>query len=171
MTLTRRTLLLALGGTCALLAAGLLYLIVAPLPDLEIPQQTLKHAAPRMLETMAIAIPPSEAFADINARPMFSADRKPIPPSASAGATGETPPAITLVGVILDSQDKMALIRTPNSPFAGAFHLGSDISGWRVTEIAADRVVLSAGPLRDEVRLENNHASKPNAAPPPMAAQ
>lgn len=171
MTLTRRNLVLGMGGTCALLAAILVYLVVAPLPDLEVPQQPLTPTKRAALETVSITVPSPEAFDDINARPIFSADRKPLVQAAGAATSGN-PPNVTLVGVILDSQDKIAMVRTPGQPYAGAFHLGADVSGWRLSEIAADHIVLSAGPARDEIRLENNHAAKPGTPPaPPMAAQ
>ena len=169
--LARRTLLSGMSGLCAVLAATLLYLILAPLPDLEIPQVPLERKPRSMPEAMSIAMPSPETFADINARPMFSPDRKAIV-EPNASATAGTPPNIALVGVIVDPRDRMALIRTPASPLAGAFRLGADISGWRVTEIAADHIVLSLGTSRDEIRLEDNHSPKPvNQAPAPMTAQ
>jgi len=171
MTLTRQNLVLGLSALCALLAATLLYLIVAPLPDLEIPQVPLEQQRAAARQTASIATPPPEAFADINARPMFSPDRKAIA-EPGASMTSGSPPNIALVGVIMDPKDRMALIRTGASPLAGAFRLGADISGWRLTEIAADHIVLSKGGTRDELRLEDNHAPKTApVAPPPMTAQ
>jgi len=171
MTLTRNNLLVGEGALCALLAATLLYLIVAPLPDLEIPQVPLEQQRAATRQAASIATPPPEAFADINARPMFSPDRKAIVEPGTSTVSG-SPPNIALVGVIMDPKDRMALIRTGASPLAGAFRLGADISGWRLTEIAADHIVLSKGGTRDELRLEDNHAPKTApVAPPPMTAQ
>jgi general secretion pathway protein N len=171
MTLTRQNLVLGLSGLCALLAATLLYLIVAPLPDLEIPQVPLEQQRAAQRQTMPIATPPPQAFADINARPMFSPDRKAIAEPGASNSSGN-PPSIAFVGVIMDPRDRMALIRTSASPLAGAFRLGADISGWRLTEIAADHIVLSQGGSQDTIRLEDNHAPKPaTPAPPPMTAQ
>jgi len=171
MTLTRQNLVLGLSGLCALLAATLLYLVAAPLPDLEIPQVPLERQRAALRQTMPIATPPPEAFADINARPMFSPDRKAIAEPGTSAVSG-SPPNIALVGVIMDPKDRMALIRTGASPLAGAFRLGADISGWRLTEITADHVVLAQGGLRDELRLQDNHAPKTApVAPPPMTAQ
>lgn len=171
MTLTRENLVLGLSALCTLLAGTLLYLIVAPLPDLEIPQAPMERRHAALRQTMPIATPPPEAFADINARPMFSPDRKAIVEPGTTAASG-SPPNIALVGVIMDPKDRMALIRTGASPLAGAFRLGADISGWRLTEIAVDHIVLVQGGLRDELRLEDNHAPKTAPlAPPPMTAQ
>ena len=171
MTLTRNNLLLGEGALCAVLAATLLYLVVAPLPDLEIPQVPLEQQRATARQTMPIATPPPDAFADINARPMFRPDRKAIAePGTSATSSG--PPNIVLVGVIMDPKERMALIRTGASPLAGAFRLGADISGWRLTEIAGDHIVLSQGGSRDELRLEDNRAPKTApVAPPPMTPQ
>jgi hypothetical protein len=169
MRLTRRAVLSGLGGLCAGLAAALLYFVLAPLPDLEIPQVPLERKRPVTLEAMPIATVSPEAFADINARPMFSPDRKA---TAEPNAAAATPPNVALVGVIMDARDRMALIRTPASPLALAFRLDADISGWRVTEIAADHIVLSLGASRDEIRLEDNHAPVPaNSTRAPMTAQ
>jgi len=171
MTLRRQNLVLGLSALCALLAALLVYLIAAPLPDLEIPQVPLEQQRAAARQTASMATPPPQAFADINARPMFSPDRKAIA-EPGASMTSGSPPNIALVGVIMDPKDRMALIRTGASPLAGAFRLGADISGWRLTEIAADHIVLSQGASRDELRLEDNHAPKTApVAPPPMTAQ
>jgi hypothetical protein len=169
--LERHAVFRGLAALCAVLAAVLLYLIVAPLPDVGIPQVPLERRRPVVLEATSISTPPPQAFADIGDRPMFSPDRKAIV-EPNASAAGGTPPNIALVGVIMDPRERMALIRTPGSPLAEAFRLGADVSGWTVTEIAGDHIVLSFGASRDEIRLEDNHAPKPaNPAPAPMTAQ
>jgi len=171
MTFTRQNLLLGLSGMCAVLGAILLYLVFAPLPELEIPRVPSEPQRNAMPQATPIATPPLEAFADIGERPMFSPDRKAFVAPGSAAAAA-TPPSVALVGVIMDARDKMALIRTPGSPLAGAFRLGADISGWQLTEIGADHIVLSLGAARDEIRLEDNKAPKPaNAASLPVTAQ
>ncbi len=153
---------LGLAGINLLLAGLLIFLIAAPLTEFAPPAVRLKPRSRPISMAPPTATPSPEAFADIDAHPLFNPDRKPIAASATAQAT-QAPPDIVLVGIILDSRDRMALIRTPAAPLATAFHMGATISGWEVTDIAADHIVLSAGGARDEIRLDANHgASKPS---------
>jgi hypothetical protein len=168
MTLERQTVLYGFSGAGALLAVALIYQVAAPLPDFDPPQVQLKTRTQQIAAVVPVSTPPPEAFAEIGARPMFSPARKSI----AAAATGETaaqPPEVTLVGIIVDAQDRMAMLRTPGSPLASAFRVGATISGWQLSEIAPDRIVLSAGGARDEIRLDANKAPPKQAAPPPAA--
>jgi len=108
----------------------------------------------------------SETFAEIGTRPLFSPGRRGTAAPAATGATTLQPPDVTLVGIMIDSQDRIAMLRTPSSPLATAFHIGATVSGWQLSEIAPDRIVLSAGPARDEIRLDANKAPVKPPMPP-----
>jgi hypothetical protein len=82
-----------------------------------------------------------------------------------------SPPEVALVGIMIDSHDRIAMLRTPGSPLANAFHLGATVSGWQLSEIAPDRIVLSAGGARAELRLDANKAPAKAPAPPPVNSQ
>jgi hypothetical protein len=165
MKLGRRSTLLALGGLNAALAAAFFYLVFADLPDITPPQVRLAQRHRTAISVPPVVLPPLARFAEIGERPLFNPGRKPVA-SPAVTPTSNIPPDVTLVGIILDSQDRLALVRTPAQPFASALRLGATLSGWQLTEIAPDRIVLSAGAARDEIRLDANRApNSPSSIP------
>ncbi len=163
MTLPRNPLLIGLMALSLLLAGLFVYEITAPLPESDPPVVHLKPKAQRAAAAMAVTTPSQEAFAEIEMRPMFLPSRKPVATAAEASAAALTPPDIALVGVIVSGQDSLAMLRTPSAPLASAYRVGADISGWKLSEITTERVVLTAGGQRSEIRLD---ANKPPPAPP-----
>ena len=155
----RQTAILALGSACAVLAATFLYFTFAPLPDPDPPHITLPRKPTRTLTIQPIVMPPVTAFADLDARPAFNPARTPIATSQTTNS-GEAPPDVKVVGVIIDGKNKIAMIRVPSSPLATAFRIGAAISGWQIAEIDPDRVVLTSGGTRDEIRLDANRPAK-----------
>jgi hypothetical protein len=169
MSLERRTVLYGFSGLSALLALALVYQIAAPLPDIDPPRLPPKPRTQQIAAVVPVSTPPPDAFAEIGTRPIFSPSRRGTA-APSAGVATLSPPEVTLVGIMIDSHDRIAMLRTPGSPLASAFHLGATVSGWQLSEIAPDRVVLSAGGARDEIRLDANKApAKPSA--PPVSSQ
>ncbi len=112
MTLERQTVLYGFSGAGALLAAALIYQVAAPLPDFDPPQMQLKTRTQQIAAVVPVSTPPPEAFAEIGARPMFSPARKGVA-SATTGEATTQPPEVTLVGIIVDATDRMAMLRTP----------------------------------------------------------
>lgn len=165
MTLARQPVLIGFAATNLVLAALLIYQISAPLPDLAPPVMHLKPKAQRAEAVVPVTTPAPEAFAEIDARPMFSPDRKAIA-TAQTGEASLAPPDVILVGVIVSGRDSLAMLRTPSAPLATAYRVGASVSGWQLSEIAPDRVVLTAGAVRSEIRLDANKAPpRPPAAP------
>jgi type II secretory pathway component PulC len=155
----RQTAILSLVGVCGALAAAFLYFAFAPLPDPEPPQVTLPHKHKTILVAQSITMPPPTDFADLDTRPAFNPTRAPIA-TPQTMSSSETPPDVKVVGVIIDGENRIAMIRVPSSPLATAFRIGAAISGWRIAEIDPDRVVLTSGGLRDEIRLDANRPAK-----------
>lgn len=171
MKLERQTVLYGFSGASALLALALVYQIAAPLPDIDPPRLAPKPRAQQLAAVVPVSTPPPEAFAEIGTRPLFSPSRRSAAAPAAAGAAALQPPDVTLVGIMIDSRDRIAMLRTPSSPLATAFHLGATVSGWQLSEITPDRIVLSAGPARDEIRLDANKAPSKAPSPPPATSQ
>lgn len=154
-------------GLCAALAALLVYEIAAPMPSLDVPAMPPKPRTRAALGIAAVTTPPPGLFVEIDTRPPFNPTRKGVAASTSGDASS-APPDLALVGIIVDNHgDRLALVKTSSSPLATALRVGSAVSGWRVTEIAADRIVLGAGPARSEIRLEANRAPPPQPKPAP----
>jgi hypothetical protein len=109
------------------------------------------------------SLPPIENFAAVTARPLFIQDRRPVAESAS-GSVGPWS-SLTLAGIVIAPGSREALIRhgTP----ATVVHLreGQTVDGWTLRSILSDRVVLSNGAERHELRLFVPTAPPSRAAP------
>jgi hypothetical protein len=146
---------------CCLLGAILAYELAVPLGDIAVPAITLRGSSAATLpQQRFVSVPPLAAFAAFNDRPIFSPQRKAIAPApvGAAAAAPPPPPAASLVGIIIDAQRRIALIRTASSPLATAVAVGDTLQGWQVTEIAPDRVVLHQGTTDDALKLDANRA-------------
>jgi general secretion pathway protein N len=152
---------------CGMLGLFLLYEIFAPLPDVTVPTLPPRSGlAPARFQS-PVSMPPLASLAIFNDRPIFSALRKPIVPAPIGGAATAPPPppVAALVGVIIDAQRRIALIKSAGSPLAVALGIGESVEGWQLTLIEPDRVVLHQGSTDDEIKLEANRAiSKPQPA-------
>lgn len=170
MTRARQGTQFGLAGASVLLAALLVYEISAPLPEFDPPAFRLRPRAQRAAGIVAVTTPPPDAFAAIDARPPFSPSRRPIAVPGTGGAS-LAPPELSLVGVILDKEESLALLKTPTSPLATAYRVGAMISGWQLSEISPDRIVLSAGAARSEIRLDSNKTTPRPPTPVPLNSQ
>ena len=164
MTRARQRTQFGLAAASVLLVALLIYEISAPLPEFNPPAFRLRPRGQRMAGIVTVTTPPPEAFAAIDARPPFSPSRRPVA-APGAGEASLAPPEVSLVGVILDKEDRLALLKTPTSPLATAYHVGATISGWQVSEISPDRIVLSAGVSSTAfARRDGSRTSTPRTA-------
>lgn len=171
MRLAFRPAAFTLGALCSVLGALFVYACVAPLPVFDLPAIHLpQQSAPS--ETAPFVPPPLASFAAINARPLFSPARQRIAPSDAPAKTAAPPPlpAASLVGVILDTDNKLALLKSQGAPFAASIPVGGMLGAWQVTEITADHVVLRAGTFEHVLRM-NDARRGPGAMPPAGAGQ
>ena len=126
---------------CTGLAGGValeLLLPLAPQVTAARPAAPLPEFAP---EPGGFEPPPRHVFAEIVARPLFSASRRPFVESESAGeAPGEAVP-IELVGTLLTEKGAAALLQ-PQGQNARWLHAGDTIAGWQVETIQRDQVNL-----------------------------
>jgi general secretion pathway protein N len=87
-------------------------------------------------------------------RPLFAPSRRPPPrPEAPrveitaaipAPAPPRQPPSVVLMGTVTDADGTWALVRAGGSEKVTHARLGDEISGWKVSEIEARRLVLSS---------------------------
>ena len=157
---------LALTGLCIVLGGAVLYECAAPLQAFNPPALELKKH--QVAVNAAFFSPPSEAsFSAIDTRPLFSPTRKPIDVPQGPGESGPgsavppLPSNVSLVGVIIDGDRQLALMKTQGAPFAESLRVGALIDGWKVTEIAPDKVVLHAGTAEQILGLAISAQTKP----------
>jgi hypothetical protein len=171
MTLKFTRLQIALIGLCVLLALILGYELFAPLSDAAPAQTPLRTHVLAVAPPAIFTPPPPETFAEIDERSIFNPMRTRIAPSGIAADNAETgtslPADLSLVGIILDGERKMALLKSAAAPAVVSVTEGGVIDGWRVSTVLRDRVVFMAAGVRQELKLSDN---KPNATPPSAAA-
>jgi hypothetical protein len=128
---------------CTGLAGGVALELSLPLA----PQVTAARPAAPLpefaAEPGAFEPPPRHVFAEIVARPLFSASRRPF--VAESEAAGEPSPgesiAIELIGTLLTKRGAAALLQ-PQGQNARWLHAGETIAGWQVETIQRDQVSL-----------------------------
>jgi hypothetical protein len=155
---------LALTGICGVLTLILAYEVAAPIPPFRVPK-SMEIYRPAAITFQDTATAPSAAsFGDIDAHPIFSASRTPIAShfdtAHGGGASGAFPTDVSLIGVIIEGQTRMALIKTASEPFARSVPQGGEIEGWTVSEVAPDKIVLSSGATKQEILLAANRGTE-----------
>jgi hypothetical protein len=165
---------------CGMLTLVLAYEVAVPvaLPGVRGAPGIFRPAVVTFADT--VSSPTSEAYDDVEARPLFSPTRQAIAdaPATATGASGTSD--LSLIGVIIEGDERIALVKSPLMPFASSVREGDMIEGMSVATIAADRIVLSSGATRQVILLEANRASSssgngsrvaaPPAPPPPVSA-
>ena len=110
------------------------------------------------------AMPTKSKFAEIIDRPLFSSSRRAESAGTSVAASQSM--GFSLLGVVISTDDPVALLK----PDAGGEPLrarqGDEISGWRVARIEPDRVVI----LHDMVERELHMDFAAPAPQPPETA-
>lgn len=116
---------------------------VPPLPALDLSQ------AHSLLQSV-------DAYADIGERPLFNADRRPLPPDeepTEGAAPVEAPPSapldIAVTSIIMTPQMKLAIITDNRSGQSQSIKVGDELTGeqagWKLMELAPRKAVF-AGP-------------------------
>ena len=103
---------------------------------------------------------PVEAYADIGERPLFNADRRPLPfddAKADAGAEGEPPPPaapldVVVTSIIMPPSLKLAIVTATRSGKSVSVKVGQvldgEFAGWTLKVLQARKAVFS-GPGGD----------------------
>jgi len=155
MTLRLSPAQIVLACICGLLGAALLYLLLAPLPEYSVaeirpPAVPADNAPPARFEA-----PPMEAFAAVDDRSVFNPLRVRVEAPAAPSSAGATslPSDLTLIGVILDGDTRLALIKSPSHPLAVGVAVGGSIEGWQVSRVDPDKIVLRGGGSEQELKM------------------
>lgn len=105
---------------------------------------------------------PMDAYAVIGERPLFNADRRPLPPPASDTAEPDAapPPApldVVLTSVVMSGEFKVAIVLDNKAQRTQSVRLGSslegDQAGWKLVELAARKAVFEGPTGRSELDL------------------
>ncbi len=113
---------------------------------------------------------PLQSFAQITARPLFSATRRPPVPRKVQKpkpiiASAPTPVKIetgryVVMGIVIDENTKAALLRKGSKGALMRVGIGQKLDGWTVEDIVAGSVKLRQGDVVDLVLLRDNIISQ-----------
>ena len=73
--------------------------------------------------------------------------------------TNSLPTDLSLVGVILDGDTRLALFKSASAPLAVGVSVGGSIEGWQVTRVEPDQVGMRSAAGEQEIKLA---AGKPS---------
>jgi hypothetical protein len=165
-----------LSGGAALVALACGYAVFAPQSAYSVPTVPARVIPDLPAAPAPFLAPPESAFAIVAEKPLFDQQRKKyVPPPVADKAAPPPPPNLSLVGVIIDSDKRLAMVKSSEGALASSVAVGAQIAGWQVAEIEPDRIVLKAGTAQEEVRLDANkappqsvssQARSPSALPP-----
>lgn len=157
---------LALAGLCALLALVMIaqWLLAGGSPEGDAVRVTAANPGElTSLETRRFELPAESEYAVISARPLFHEDRRPEQRDeeqqdgegqvAEEQAPNEPPP-VTLTGVIITPEKRIAMLRNTKSKEYVTLKEGDPLEGWVLKEVERRRIVFNAGDERQIVELD-----------------
>jgi general secretion pathway protein N len=154
---------------CSLLAA-MVYLELESAPRLAAavaPGGDSMDVAP-LPPAVAYEPPPASTFDGVLARPLFSPSRRP-PDDAPALAVEAAPVLaafeLELVGVLINGEERVALVRQPGVAVLLRLAPGAVAAGWTVESIEPDRVLFRSGTRLEEAQLRDDATPPPEAQP------
>ncbi len=96
------------------------------------------------------------AFDEIVARPLFSPTRRPPPArQQTVTATVVQPETFALIGVIISTEGRMALLRTIATDEVQRAVEGQSVGGWEVGAINPTQVVLQRGKDKEVIKIND----------------
>ena len=114
------------------------------------------------VDVSAFELPPAENFAEMIDRPVFTRSRRSPTAEEKAAVAGkagkgpdEAPPAqLSLSGVLLIGNKRVALVRLDSDPKVMHLSEGQEAGGWQVERIRPDRITVRRGETASEVVLD-----------------
>lgn len=141
-------------------------------------QPMVRHAAPLHATAAEVlpaplapsreAMPEKETFAVIVERPLFSPSRQR--PSAQPSGTAAPSLDLSLFGVVISTDQRIALVELGADGAPLPVKQGDEISGWKVARIEPDRILVQQDMMERELLLDFVASPAPPApepTPPP----
>lgn len=153
----RPTRTVVLAAVLLLLAAALIAIILDEMaPPLPL-GDSVAEPPPRAAAAPAVVagLKPLANYAETVARPLFSPIRRAPAPAASAAALGQVS-ALVLSGIVVNHNERHALIQRGRSGVPLRVAEGDVIDGWTVRSVMRDGIVLQHGATEHELLLRDN---------------
>ncbi len=102
---------------------------------------------------LSYAMAPLEDFSTILERPLFSPTRRPPAAGTVAAVASEPELQLTLVGVIISSEEQIAIFRLQDASRFLRLNVGDSFQGWILDAIEPSRVTFSRGEVEEHIEL------------------
>ncbi len=99
------------------------------------------------------AMAPLEDFSTILERPLFSPTRRPPAQGAVAAPASEPKLQVTLVGVIISSEEQIAIVRLDDASRFARLSVGDSFQGWTLDSIEPSRITFRRGDVEEHIEL------------------
>ncbi len=99
------------------------------------------------------AMAPLEDFSGILERPLFSPTRRPPEQGVAAAAAPNSKLQITLVGVIISSEEQIAIVRLKDASSFARLSVGDSFQGWVLDSIEPSRITFLRGDVEEHIQL------------------
>lgn len=99
------------------------------------------------------ALGPVEDFSEVLDRPLFSPTRRPPAEGAVAIASSEPELEVTLVGVIISSEEQIAIVKPKDGSRFLRLSVGDSFQGWTLDSIEPSRITFHRGNIEEHIEL------------------
>ncbi len=96
---------------------------------------------------------PAEDFLEVLERPLFSPTRRPPAEGTVAVASSEPELEVTLVGVIISSEEQIAIVKPKDGSRLLRLSVGDSFQGWAVESIEPSRIIFRRGDIEEHIEL------------------
>jgi len=156
-----------LASLCVVLVTAIFYQLAAPLPPVEL-ARVAPGSAPQERPLPVWTAPSRETFAVIDERVLLDSQRRSFSAGPAALDAGSPSPlGAALVGVIIESQARIAIFKLGTSETS--VPVGGSINGWQITQVDPDRIVIRSGGIDRAILLDANR-SAPTISPGPQVS-
>ncbi len=96
---------------------------------------------------------PAESFSIILERPLFSPTRRPPAEGTVTIESGEPELEVTVVGIIISSEEQIAIIKPKGESRFVRLSEGDSFQGWILETIEPDRITFQRGDIEEHIEL------------------
>ena len=101
----------------------------------------------------SFAMAPVEDFSTILERPLFSPTRRPPAQGMVSTAGPEPELQVTLIGVIISSEEQIAIVRLKDADRFARLSVGDSFQGWTLDSIEPSRITFRRGDVEEHIEL------------------
>ena len=104
-------------------------------------------------EQPSYTLAPVEDFSEVLDRPLFSPTRRPPAEGAVPAPDSEPELEVTLVGVIISSEEQIAIVKPKDGSRLLRLSVGDSFQGWAVDSIEKSRIIFRRGDIEEIFEL------------------